>query len=614
MALGPWRRVPVSAVFATLAAAVELAVVILVGAGHLAPTAGSGDVPFLAIWVGYGVVAAVVLERRPTSQVGAVLATIGIIPTLGIAIDHLGSSGAEVVGPALFVLLPILVLVALPAVFPDGAAGARLRVVGLALAAALAVVGALGVLLGYAWLATPVLLISVVAGAGALVVHLGMATRAREPERTQHRLFVAGFALAVVVLAIGAIASAALGDDADAGQWLLLVGLWSIPIAVLLAMVLGGLWDTDLALGRRAVQVAVTVLAAAVVTLVVTTVVPGLVASMTVIAGLVVGLALAVPVARWTWRLAGRWLYGLGWPVLAEQLDGGTHTELADLVAAAVRAPRAEIVAATTASDDGSLPPGALSVPLPSERLLVVHPRRRGESFTRRDREAIEQMASRVRARLEREDLERNLAAAHAALAEQRGREQRHVRQTLHDEVGPLLVGAEMQARSLRDRTSDGEHPDLAEGLHDALRQARQAMRTVLDEGSPRALADGLVPALTRLAGRFTRPEVTVSGHLHRPVDQATALAAYQVVAEALANMAQHAEATHCEVVVRAGEYLEVIVIGDGRGIDPDRTAGLGLTSMRGRALELGGELTIDPADNGGTAVRLTVPLPEVTS
>lgn len=171
-----------------------------------------------------------------------------------------------------------------------------------------------------------------------------------------------------------------------------------------------------------------------------------------------------------------------------------------------------------------------------------------------------------------------------------------------------------MQARSLRDRTSDGEHADLAEGLHDALRQARQAMRTVLDEGSPRALADGLVPALTRLAGRFTRPEVTVSGHLHRPVDQATALAAYQVVAEALANMAQHAEATHCEVVVRAGEYLEVIVIDDGRGIDPDRTTGLGLTSMRGRALELGGELTIDPADNGGTTVRLTVPLPEVTS
>lgn len=614
MAPGSRRRVPGSAVLATVAAAVELAVVGLAGTGHLTPTTMPTDVPFLAIWVGYGVVAAVVLERRPRSQVGAVLAAIGAIPTIGVAVDHLGPAGSEAVGSALYVVLPVLVLVALPAVFPNGTGGTRARVTGLAVAAVLTLAGAAGLLTGYAWLATPVLLLSVVAGFVALVAHLRTSGRVTEPEQTQHRLFVAGFGAAVVVLAIGGIASATLGDDADTGQWLLLVGLWSIPVAVLLAMVLGGLWDTDLAVGRRAVQVGLMALAAAVVALAVATFGPGLVPSMTVSTGLLVGLAVALPVALWTWRLAGRWLYGVGAPVLPEHLDEGSHAELADLVAAAVRSPRAEIVAATTASDLGGWPSGALTLPLPSERLLVVHPRRQGESFTRGDRQAVERMAGRVRARLEREDLEHDLAAAHTALAEQRERAQRRMRETLHDEVGPLLVGAEMQARSLRDRTVEGEHARLVEGLHDALRQAREAMRTVLDEGSPRALADGLVPALERLAVRFTRPEVTVADHVHGPVDQATALAAYQVVAEALANVAQHAEATRCDVVVRADRDLVVTVIDDGRGIDPARPTGLGLASMRGRALELGGELSIDATDTGGTRVRLTVPLPEATA
>ena len=100
--------------------------------------------------------------------------------------------------------------------------------------------------------------------------------------------------------------------------------------------------------------------------------------------------------------------------------------------------------------------------------------------------------------------------------------------------------------------------------------------------------------------------------HVHRTVDQTVALATYQIVAEALANVAQHARATHCHVVVSADEHLDVTVVDDGRGIDPDRPAGLGLASMRGRALELDGELTVD-SGAGGTVVRLRLPLAEVS-
>ena len=460
---------------------------------------------------------------------------------------------------------------------------------------------------GYTWLALPVLLLCVAGGVVALVVHVRLAARLPEPQRTQHRLFVSGFGVAVAVLVIGAVASALLDDEADAGQWLQLVGLWSVPVGVLLAMALGGLWETDLAIGRRAVQVATAGLTCVVFALLTVMALPGLVPSMTAAAALVVGVAVSVPLVLLAWRRAGRWLYGFGDPLLSGHLDGGSHDELADLVAAAVRSPGARIVA-RSAMDETTSAPGALMVPVASDRVLVVDPRRPGESFTHRDREVVERMAARVRDRLERDDLTIELAAAHAALAEQRGREQRRMREALHDEVGPLLVGAEMQARSLRDRAGEGDHATLAEDLHDALRQARQAMRTVLDDGSPRALSEGLVPALQRLAARFTTPEVTVVDDLRRTVDQSVALAAYQIVAEALANVAQHAHATHCDVVVSAHERLEVSVIDDGRGIDPARPPGVGLASMRGRALELGGELTVE-SGSGGTEVHLIVPL-----
>jgi len=56
-----------------------------------------------------------------------------------------------------------------------------------------------------------------------------------------------------------------------------------------------------------------------------------------------------------------------------------------------------------------------------------------------------------------------------------------------------------------------------------------------------------------------------------------------------------------------------VDVVDDGRGIDPTRPPGVGLASMRGRALELGGELTIDSSRGVGTTVQLRVPRAEVS-
>jgi signal transduction histidine kinase len=90
-------------------------------------------------------------------------------------------------------------------------------------------------------------------------------------------------------------------------------------------------------------------------------------------------------------------------------------------------------------------------------------------------------------------------------------------------------------------------------------------------------------------------------------------VAAYRIAAEAITNAGRHADATTCTVrLVPDRTDLLVEVADDGRGIAPDRQAGIGLLSLRERAEELGGrsEVTCPPA--GGTVVRAWLPLTTV--
>jgi signal transduction histidine kinase len=64
-----------------------------------------------------------------------------------------------------------------------------------------------------------------------------------------------------------------------------------------------------------------------------------------------------------------------------------------------------------------------------------------------------------------------------------------------------------------------------------------------------------------------------------------------------------------------AASALVLTVADDGRGFDPGRVTGvgdgrgLGLTSMRERAVALGGHLTVDSAPGQGSRIIVAVPL-----
>jgi signal transduction histidine kinase len=207
-----------------------------------------------------------------------------------------------------------------------------------------------------------------------------------------------------------------------------------------------------------------------------------------------------------------------------------------------------------------------------------------------------------------------------------REEERRRLRRDLHDGLGPALAGMALRAEAAGELVS--RDPDVASRMLDDLRQeARGALadiRRLVYELRPPALDElGLVGAVRQQAERLTgsaepgadagaTPTITVRAPDRLPeLPAAVEVAAYRIAAEALANVVSHSGARDCEVRFSHDGGLIVEVEDDGRGVPVDSRAGVGLTSMRERAAELGGTVEIAPGAVGGTRVRAWLPLPE---
>jgi signal transduction histidine kinase len=212
-----------------------------------------------------------------------------------------------------------------------------------------------------------------------------------------------------------------------------------------------------------------------------------------------------------------------------------------------------------------------------------------------------------------------DLEESRERLVSAREEERRRLRRDLHDGLGPQLTSVilllETVRRKLarRDRDDSSDVAKAAELVDSAAAQTKDAVADVrrLVQGlRPPALDDlGLVGAL-RLTRAEGGPVVTVeaSGDLE-DLPAALEVAAYRIASEAVTNARKHAAATTVEITLRSQpDCLELDVVDDGAGLSPDRVAGVGLSSMRERATELGGRLHVGPASPHGTRVRAWLP------
>ena len=121
----------------------------------------------------------------------------------------------------------------------------------------------------------------------------------------------------------------------------------------------------------------------------------------------------------------------------------------------------------------------------------------------------------------------------------------------------------------------------------------------------------GLVGALrTRAATLAADLTVEVTGELsEQRLPAAVEAAAYWIAVEAMTNAARHSQGSRCMVDLRLFHHTLVLVVADdGRGLDSSRPSGVGLSSMRERAVEVGGSLVVHAAADG-TEVVARLPL-----
>jgi signal transduction histidine kinase len=137
--------------------------------------------------------------------------------------------------------------------------------------------------------------------------------------------------------------------------------------------------------------------------------------------------------------------------------------------------------------------------------------------------------------------------------------------------------------------------------------------RLVYDLRPPALDELGLVSALREQAMQYHQlngVQVVIETPAQLPVlPAAVEVAAYRIVLEALTNVARHAQARTCRVRLALTDALTIEVTDDGQGIPGQHHAGIGLTSMRERAAELGGTCTITSGAIGGTHVLVQLPV-----
>jgi len=204
-------------------------------------------------------------------------------------------------------------------------------------------------------------------------------------------------------------------------------------------------------------------------------------------------------------------------------------------------------------------------------------------------------------------------------------REQERLARDLHDGLGQVLTGVSFLAANVesRLREENSPHADELERIKHHVQEAISQARELAHDLHPvNVEADGLVKALAHLADSVEATYgVSCSFIYNRLIlldDYTTATHLYRIAQEATSNAIRHGEASEvaislhdtaaeCGVPSDGPGRMILSILDDGTGISDralQESDGMGLHTMRNRAMRIGGRLDIGPRPSGGTSVR----------
>ena len=178
------------------------------------------------------------------------------------------------------------------------------------------------------------------------------------------------------------------------------------------------------------------------------------------------------------------------------------------------------------------------------------------------------------------------------------GERQRMARE-LHDGVCNDLLAVQMRL------------PDDQARMLDA---CRESVRRISHELMPPEFAYANLDEVIRYyinkqEGTKPRVEYTSSASDWASVPDATALEVYRIVQEAVGNAIKHSGADLISVNMVMNDGILRVEIADNGTFSTSGRRGQGLGSMRRRASSIGGDLTTEHSENGGTTLILSVKL-----
>lgn len=192
-------------------------------------------------------------------------------------------------------------------------------------------------------------------------------------------------------------------------------------------------------------------------------------------------------------------------------------------------------------------------------------------------------------------------------------KERRRLARELHDNLAQILGGIKLKAEAWR---AGGLAPDaVSEQIAQSARAGQQELRKTIfalrDENFAYPLDEILRRYSERLAQTGFAVHIETSGSLPL-ISDTIRMELFRLCQEALANAEKHSGRTEANISIAVDKDCLSLKISDhGRGFEasPDNRFGFGLTSMRERAVGLGGKLDITSRPNEGTEVAFSIPL-----
>ncbi|MGH3369102.1 MAG: sensor histidine kinase, partial [Nocardioidaceae bacterium] len=300
--------------------------------------------------------------------------------------------------------------------------------------------------------------------------------------------------------------------------------------------------------------------------------------------------------------------------------------DIADAVAVSLRLPYVAFEVDAAGMEGVAVAVGAAAgretrIPLVHEHQamghLVVGHRSPDEDLTDAERTLLGDLGRQAAALVQSMTVALGLQQARTRLVDSREEERRRLRRELHDGVGPTLAAATLELDALRDLVvqDPAAAGELVDKLKDQVPLLIDDVRRVAHDLRPPAIDElGVVAAvreyIAAIAATPGAPTVDFTAPAQLPpLPAAVEVAVHRITSEALTNVVRHARATTCRVDLAVDRGVDLRIVDDGIGLPDVPSVGVGLVSMRERATELGGTLTVHRTEPSGTTVRASIPV-----